>query len=496
MDVSKPERIFERVVCVNLKRRGDRWADFLNHLPADWPFANVKRYEAIDSKCVKPPGWWTSGAPAWGCYSSHLRIIEDCLNRGIKSVLLMEDDAICCEDFRAQVLDFLAHVPANWQMIYLGGQNLRVDRHPPKKINDWVYQPWNVNRTHAFAIQGDMLRIVYKHLLRRDWLKGNHIDHHLGRLHQRREHRIYIPGKWLIGQAESYSNIKGKKKPTLFWPAAETAAGGAEAARTVPFVAVVGLHSSGSSCLAGVLHHLGVHLGNKLIGYYGNDPDKSCGFEAVQLAKICEDAIPFPSTKYAQKRGTIYWRLFRWINQKRREAHARQTIAGGKYPMLCRLGDQLRSVCGDKLKLIAIDRPIEESIQSLIRRCPKRNPANLRAHQEWLDTGKTDLLAQVDHLRVNYADLLSDPNAQIQRILDYLDLKPTDDQRQRAANYVDPDKRHCRVGQSEAPPHQNPAVTEPDPDSQVIGGARPHPTPTERRVGQSEAPPHQNPAVA
>ena len=68
-----------------------------------------------------------------------------------------------------------------------------------------------------------------------------------------------------------------------------------EPCTTDPFALVLGLHSSGSSAMAGVVHHLGVHLGTNMGGFYGNDPEKSCGFEELELVRLCEEIIPFPS---------------------------------------------------------------------------------------------------------------------------------------------------------------------------------------------------------
>ena len=302
MDLSK---YFERAYCVNLARRPDRWQAFQDRFPSDWPFREVQRVNAVDGRTCKPPGWWSQGGGAWGCYRTHLRLIEQCLNDKIESVLLLEDDALFMEGFASRVREFLAHVPEDWGMLYLGGQHLYVDQSPPARINDWVYQPYNINRTHAFALRGETMREVYRHLCTTDWQRGHHIDHHLGRFHMRRTHKVYCPREWLVGQAEGQSNISGRRPPDRFWAPAERLA----TLDSAPFVAIIGLHSSGSSCVAGVLYHLGVHLGNHLGGYYGNDPNGACGFEAVGLAQLCEAAIPFPTTEYKLSRSEIWKRL-------------------------------------------------------------------------------------------------------------------------------------------------------------------------------------------
>jgi hypothetical protein len=216
--------------------------------------------------------------------------------------------------------------------------------------------------------------------------------------------------------------------------------------REEPFVAVLGLHSSGSSCLAGVLYHLGLHLGNKLVGYYGDQPDQGkCGFEAEGLAAICEQVIPFLSTEYRMNQAAIWLHLCGWINQKRREAARRGTIAAGKYPQLCRLGRQLMNLCGDRLHVIVSERPIEESILSLQRRCPERSPEEVERHQRWLEEGKQRILDRLDPSRkliVNYSQLLAAPREEAERIARFLRLTRDEARMEAVIKWVDPGKRH------------------------------------------------------
>lgn len=438
---------FQEVYCVNLQRRQDRWKEFTEGLPRDWPFRPVTRSPAIDGKKVPHPPWWRQGGGAWGCYRSHLRILEDCLNRGVNSVLLMEDDAIFPEDFLEKWKAFSQELPEDWGMVYLGGQHLYQDAHPPLKVHPEVYIPWNVNRTHAFALRGKTMREVYRHLSTLDWNNGHHVDHHLGRFVQRRDGKfpVYCPRHWLVGQREGRSNIAGRDVPTRFWMNAEIISGVDPA--TLPFVAVLGLHSSGSSALAGTLWGLGLHLGNTLRGFYGSTPGDACGYEAEGLMSLCESAIPFPATELAIKRGQLWGQLRSWITQRKKEAHQRKTLAAGKYPQLCRMGPQLQSICGAHLRVLVADRPLEESIQSIIRRQPKADPEKLEAHQRWLWEGREQLLGQLQEsqvLRVEYSDLLAEPETQVERIVEWLslDLDDMDARKARAVETVQPNKRH------------------------------------------------------
>lgn len=444
--MNDPKSFFGRCYVVSLDRRDDRYQAFLNRLPADWPFGPVERFAAIDGQKCPPPAWWRGGKGAWGCYRSHLALIERCLNEGTQSVLLLEDDATFCSDFRNRVGAFLAAVPGDWGMIYFGGQHLRQAKSLPQKVNDLVYRPFNVNRTHAFALRGPTMREVYQYLHGSEWRRAHHIDHQLGVLHETGRLPIYCPAEWLVGQAAGKSDVSGRAPPNRFWTPSAALAEKDRPER--PFVAVVGLHSSGSSCLAGVLYHLGLHLGNKLVGYYGTDPDKNCGFEAQGLMQICERAIPFPSTSLAQSPEAIDRALRRWIRARQAEAAKTGRLAAGKYPMLCRLGDSLRRICGEGLLVVNCDRPLDESVASLIHREPQRDPKILCEHQEWLWQGKKELLAQVFPTRqitVAYADLLRNPTAEIARLVTFLKISSNAELIQKACAYVKPDMRNVAL---------------------------------------------------
>ena len=164
------------------------------------------------------------------------------LNSGARRILLFEDDAIFCDGFAEKVREFLDHVPDRWDMLYLGGQHLRERQGQPRRLNEFVYEPFNVNRTHAFAVElsGGFGEALYKHLHNwDDWRPSHHIDHHLGRLHETRAYKVYCPGEWLVGQRQGRSNINGREFTNdRFWqPAVHPDA--------LPFVAILGLHSSG-----------------------------------------------------------------------------------------------------------------------------------------------------------------------------------------------------------------------------------------------------------
>lgn len=441
---------FERVYLINLDNRQDRLEKFVEQYESlGEPFGAVIRFSAIEGRRdASRYSWWRAGNPAWGCYKSHLEIWRICTAEEVRSVLILEDDAVFCENFEEQAVAFLGELPGDWDCLFLGGQHHKAVC-PPIQISENVLYPYNVQRTHAHAYRRHFIPVIHDWLVDEDVQRmkpAQHIDHRLGRFHQQRKHKIFCPVKWLIGQRASKSSISGKRRPTQFWNKSLTKPAKprnneeqSNLASHKYFLAVVGLHRSGSSCVAGVCHHLGVFMGNQLGGY-----EESGGFEARGLAKICESIMRFPSVE--PDRSKSLFKLRRWINQRRIDAKRLGTMPGGKYPHLCAFGTELRQISG--LKVLHISRPLEDSVHSLKTRSHR--------HNDWLGVSdeECDILQRylwrqkqwvylVDHLTVEYYDLLRDTEEQVRRIVKWLPISPTEEQIERAIEHVRPEfKRH------------------------------------------------------
>ena len=208
-------KMFSKAFVINLPFKTDRLETFQRNYPSCLPPAEV--WQAVHGDSVRHPDWWTAGSGAWGCYRSHMQILEHCYQRNIESYIVFEDDAIFRPDFAEGLESFLVGVPQDYEMLYLGGQLLHEAQHPPRKIAENVYFPRNVNRTHCFAVHRRGYERLYRHLNAVPFHQADHIDHHLGRLHDTGTLKLYVPGKWLVGQDGGPSNISGKNNAATYW---------------------------------------------------------------------------------------------------------------------------------------------------------------------------------------------------------------------------------------------------------------------------------------
>jgi hypothetical protein len=210
-----------RFVVISLRRRPDRLAGFLDRIREAWPTAEkrLEIFAAVDGELCPPPDWWKGPVGAFGCWQSHVRVIESALMDRVDQLVIFEDDATFAECFELRFVGLANHVPNDWGMIYLGGQHLK----PPEPVNAMVVRGTNINRTHAYVVRGgEPMRQLYRHLHAGEhWRGKHHIDHHYGRLHAT-GFPAYAPRDWLCGQSADVSDIRNKPQPERWWPAQKT----------------------------------------------------------------------------------------------------------------------------------------------------------------------------------------------------------------------------------------------------------------------------------
>ena len=86
------EKPFSQAFVINLPFKTDRLNRFLQSAPEC--LGAIKQWDAVHGDTVRPPCFWKSGNGAWGCYRSHLQILEYAISKRLESYVVFEDDAI------------------------------------------------------------------------------------------------------------------------------------------------------------------------------------------------------------------------------------------------------------------------------------------------------------------------------------------------------------------------------------------------------------------
>lgn len=207
---------------INLARREDRKTAFYQAWQGTGlPF---ELFTACDGNDFPPPKTWDAGAGAWGCYLSHITVMNQAIRFGDEHFVILEDDARPTENFQQNLEATLADLPDDYDQLYLGWQALHTRRVPPVKLTDHLGRAGNINRNHAtlWSRSGAIRFLQRLHNLA-ERQPQHHIDHWMGELHEELteagEHRYnsYIAIPQLCFQAAGKSDINGKEKAENLW---------------------------------------------------------------------------------------------------------------------------------------------------------------------------------------------------------------------------------------------------------------------------------------
>lgn len=197
-------------------------------------------------------------------------------------------------------------------------------------------------------------------------------------------------------------------------------------------VAVVGTGRSGTSCTAAIVHHLGVSMGRDLLRASRANPKGF--FEANPLRAICRKKCKSTERVKALRDWAV------------RRGHRDGPIIGCKYPLLCGYVPEMVEAWPD-LKVIATERPLDEIVASMMKVGIDRNYQSEQAMRNLaikrITTRDRDLARlSPPTLRLMFRNVVSDPNGTIEKIVSFIGISPSSEQRRTAAQFVDPALYH------------------------------------------------------
>ncbi|GJL83899.1 MAG: hypothetical protein DHS20C01_35330 [marine bacterium B5-7] len=170
-----PFYFFDAIFCINLDREEKRWELMQRQFEALGIENQVSRFSAIES---------TSNHHI-GCALSHRMIIEQARRRGLRNILVFEDDAILHRDTAGildKALEELARL--DWSLLYLGGHKWDKSFALSEGCR-FLEQPHGMTMTHAIAYNAKIFNRILDDLPNsidgmERWLQTHHgIDQYL-----------------------------------------------------------------------------------------------------------------------------------------------------------------------------------------------------------------------------------------------------------------------------------------------------------------------------
>jgi hypothetical protein len=200
-------------------------------------------------------------------------------------------------------------------------------------------------------------------------------------------------------------------------------------------VMVLGMHRTGTSTVAGVLHHLGVSMGNRLMpptddnpkGYYEDEDFYELNQKFVDSWKAENVFDPTPDILEQYK-----------ILLGGRSIHE---IWGMKDPRLCVMAKHIVSFISD-LRMILVDRHADDCISSMVKRYAVSPLEGAQIRKRFLDNRSRlvdGFIGPVENVR--YESLLCEPRKVIEKIVRFAFYemeKPSDETIEKAMEFIDP----------------------------------------------------------
>ncbi len=180
---------FPHIVCINLNRRHDRWAECVAQFEK-FGIRDVIRFEAHDMP----------GDGNRGCTASHRGCLELICHHKWERTLILEDDfQIVHEDFNEKFSSMIGEVPGDASMIYLGGHYAE---NPQARISPHVLRMGHMKTTSSYAVTYDFARMAAP------WICNIGPIDELYREYNR-ERKCYIFQPRLMIQRAGFSDLQG-----------------------------------------------------------------------------------------------------------------------------------------------------------------------------------------------------------------------------------------------------------------------------------------------
>ena len=189
----------DQIYCINLDRRLDRW----QKMDEQFKKLNMKveRLSAIDGKSTFNESSYRSGV--YGCFASHVNVLEDAVRRNFRSVIVIEDDAVLHPNFQDIVEKSLTFLPNEWKLCYLGGSNIK----PPKKLHENISICTETLSTVGYMVNVSFAREILIPRLKKS-LGTIEIDAELTKA--QRDFTFHVLDPRVVYQFEDYSDIQHK----------------------------------------------------------------------------------------------------------------------------------------------------------------------------------------------------------------------------------------------------------------------------------------------
>ena len=195
------EKYFDKIYCINLNRREDRWNETLEELKKWGLSDSVSRYSAIDGNTLNNDTVINNGE--LGILTTHINIITEAKENNYNNILILEDDIEFTKEIE-NIDEYMSLVPSDWDMLYFGGNH---NKHIGKEINLLNEKIIKLNETygiHCVVINNTVYDLILNLITKRN----KPIDVYYADI--QKSYNCYGFNPSIALQRESFSDIQNK----------------------------------------------------------------------------------------------------------------------------------------------------------------------------------------------------------------------------------------------------------------------------------------------
>ena len=151
----KLDDCFDKEVCINLKRRADRWTE----CQEEFKKHGIERVERVNAVDAREHTFTHSRGPnpaEQALTLTHINILSEASERELKDILIFEDDVEFVDNFQEKFEVAWSEVPADWEIVYFGGNH----QSPPIPFKEHVSICNRTFAMHAVAIRSTVFEKV------------------------------------------------------------------------------------------------------------------------------------------------------------------------------------------------------------------------------------------------------------------------------------------------------------------------------------------------
>lgn len=186
---------FDKVYCINLKKRIDRRESFINEV-SKYNLGNFDFFEAIDGSTIENNTRFTNGVI--GLILTNIKLFEDAISKNYQSIIVAEDDCIFTDEV-LKIQEYYNNLPTDWDMVYFGGNH----QSEPIAINEYFNRLQHTFTTHFIIFKNT----VFVEILERIKNLDSQLDVMYCDL--QKKYSVYCSNRLIATQLPSHSDIEG-----------------------------------------------------------------------------------------------------------------------------------------------------------------------------------------------------------------------------------------------------------------------------------------------